>query len=174
MAIVQQRTELEITVDAGQAGNTIKTDLIAVVDNGAGPIESNTIPLTTIPTHLGRSLIAVADNTAERLHKFAKRNNDDAYVDPLSIPVFAGIIPDLDLIIDVLMTPVDYSGYFTNGGVPTSYAMTTVPTGCAFDTVTCILSGTPTALSGTNPFVSATNANGTADSNVFNIAVAAA
>jgi len=86
-------------------------------------------------------------------------------------PVLISAIPNLTLTQDVLMTPYDTSVHFV--GQVDTYALTLTPTGLSFDTGTGILSGTPTSTGSTNPLVTATNVNGDAASNVFNIAVIA-
>jgi len=83
-------------------------------------------------------------------------------------PVFVGNIPGLDLDIDVAMTPVDYSTYFT-GAV--TYALVGSVAGLALDVNTGILSGTPTVAATTPLVVSATNPDGVASSNTFNCVV---
>jgi len=83
--------------------------------------------------------------------------------------IFFKTIPDMTLIVDVLMTPYDFSAHFA--GQIVDYTMTTTPTGLSFDPATGILSGTPTNVSSSNPIVSAGSAGQSAESNVFNIKV---
>lgn len=88
-----------------------------------------------------------------------------------SPPVFAGTIPDQELTVDVLMTPLDASAYFTGAS---SYSIAgTLPTGLSLDTGTGILSGTPTDV-GTfaSITITGTNGDGSDVSNSFTIFVA--
>ena len=83
-------------------------------------------------------------------------------------PVLLGTVPDVELVHNVLMTPIDYTTYF---GPADSYSMTVVPSGLTF--VAGVLSGTPTTLSSTNTVITATNLVGSSDSNTFLISVVA-
>ena len=76
-----------------------------------------------------------------------------------------GPVGDFAWVQDVEITPVDFSVYFK--GAITEYAMSTIPTGLTLDSETGILSGTPTAVSGGQAFVTASNQVGSADTNIF-------
>lgn len=91
-----------------------------------------------------------------------------------SPPVFSGTVPDQDYTEGVLITSLDTSTYFS--GSPTSYALTgTLATGLSFNTSTGVLSGTPTVVGATaGYYVTATNADGSDDTNTFSITVASA
>ena len=170
MSIVGVRTELEITADAHEDRSSIKTTLIQVMQEDGAPVESNTV-VADFTKYFGKALNPIANRAVVRYHKTALNINSDGIPvpPPLVPPVFTGPIPALPLVISVLMTPVDYSTYFT-GAV--SYALAPLPAGLAFDTVTGILSGTPTAAAVTAATVSATNPDGSAPSNAFDITVA--
>lgn len=88
-----------------------------------------------------------------------------------SPPVFAGTIPDQELIVDALMTPLDASTYFTGA---TSYSVTgSLPTGVTLDTGTGVLSGTPTVVGTFSGItITGTNGDGSDVSNSFVIYVA--
>lgn len=86
-------------------------------------------------------------------------------------PVFDGSIPDQELTVDVAMSDLDASAYFTGA---TSYGLSgALPTGLSFATDTGILSGTPTQV-GTFPgiTITGTNDDGSDASNEFTIFVA--
>ena len=86
--------------------------------------------------------------------------------------IFFKTIPDMSLVINVAMTPYDFSTHFA--GPVVDYTITTTPSGLAFDPITGILSGTPTNISSANPIVSAGSSGQSAESNAFRIAVVSA
>lgn len=92
----------------------------------------------------------------------------------VAAPAFSGTVPAIELVVDVAMTPVDLSSYFTGAAITYSF-LNGIPTGLSLNSSTGVLSGTPTveAVDGTNG-VRATNVTDTADSNNFSITVAAA
>lgn len=90
---------------------------------------------------------------------------------PDGAPVFIIPVNRINLVQGVEMTPYNFAAHFAQGE---TYAITTTPTGLAFDTGTGILSGTPTNVGGSSPFVTATNGEGSAQSNTFTIAVSVA
>jgi len=85
----------------------------------------------------------------------------------------------------VLMTNITDEAYTQNSaittkavsshwaGAPTGYTITALNEGLAMDPVTGDITGTPTAVDNFNPIVTATNDNGSTESNVFNIMVTA-
>lgn len=86
-------------------------------------------------------------------------------------PVFSGTIPNQDLKDAVAMSALNAAPYFNNS--PTSYAVIgTLPTGLSFATDTGILTGTPTLVGAFAIRISATNGDGTGQSNLFTIYVA--
>lgn len=86
-------------------------------------------------------------------------------------PGFSGTIPNQELTDDVAMSALNAAPYFSN--TPTSYAVIgTLPTGLSFATDTGILTGTPTQVGAFAVRISATNADGTGQSNLFTIYVA--
>lgn len=85
-------------------------------------------------------------------------------------PELISDIPNLELIINVEMTPYDTSTHFIRGD---TYSITSINPGLAFDENTGIISGTPTNLGASNPFVNAHNKYGSAQSNLISITVTA-
>lgn len=90
-------------------------------------------------------------------------------------PIFDGIVAQMNLIQDALMTPYDYSTHFTTGGAVDSYAVIsgTLPAGLSLDTGTGILSGTPTTVEAQAIVIGATNTTATVPTNSHTVAVTA-
>jgi hypothetical protein len=85
-----------------------------------------------------------------------------------------GPIADFALVVNVLMTPIDYSGYFTvTGSESLTFTATPLPTGVVLSTAG-IMSGTPTVIAAVSPVITATDTTlDTAVSNAFEIDVTA-
>ena len=94
-------------------------------------------------------------------------------VDDVPVPpeFVGGPVTDINLTVDVLMTPVDLSVYFTGAVL---YSLTEdVVKNLTFNVKTGVLSGTPIFV-GTGKYrVRGHNVDGLAVSNIFNIAVSA-
>lgn len=84
-------------------------------------------------------------------------------------PIWLTPIPDLQFVVDVAITPYDVSLHCL-ANIPTTYDISTLPAGLSMDTAG-VISGTPTAVGGAQPIVTASNANGTSDSNAFTISI---
>ena len=88
-----------------------------------------------------------------------------------NLAVWISDIPDFNLTAGVAMDPYDVSQHCVGAGI--TYTSPLLPTGLDLSTAG-ILSGTPANAGSANPLVTATNASGGADSNIFTISVAAA
>jgi hypothetical protein len=85
-----------------------------------------------------------------------------------NLAVWVSDIPDFDLIQNEAMDAYDVSQHCVGAGI--TYTAIVLPTGLSLST-DGILSGTPTNTGEADPLVTATNAGGDADSNIFNISV---
>ena len=96
-------------------------------------------------------------------------NEADITIEPeLQAPVFSGTIGNESFTIDVAITPIDYSGYFSTGGVVATYSMANAPTGLTIHADTGVVSGTPTVeATSSNVTITGTNATGSDTSNIF-------
>ena len=85
-----------------------------------------------------------------------------------------GPIADFALVVNVEMTPIDYSSYFTvTGSESLTFTATPLPTGLSMSTAG-VLSGTPTVIAAVSPVITATDTTlDTAVSNAFEIDVTA-
>ena len=87
-------------------------------------------------------------------------------------PVFIGTISDVVATQNVLITPIETAQHFIGGAVVT-YSADQLPSGLNIDGVTGIITGTPLVVNDTAVVITATNANGSDNSNSFNISVEA-
>jgi hypothetical protein len=90
-------------------------------------------------------------------------------------PVFSGTVAAQSYVEDSPISPLNLATFFS--GTVTSYAVQsgTLPTGLSLNTSTGVISGTPTTPAGATAIVvRATNSDGTADTNSFNITITAA
>ena len=88
-----------------------------------------------------------------------------------NLPIWMTPIPDLQFVVDVEITPYDVSQHCL-ANIPTTYTITTLPPGLTMDTAG-VISGTPTNIGSASPFVTASNAKGSSNSNSFNISIVA-
>ncbi|WP_334128293.1 putative Ig domain-containing protein [Sneathiella sp.] len=94
---------------------------------------------------------------------------------PVTAPEYTGSVSNLTLTENTAMTPVDFSEEF-GGGTPTSYSISSIPSGLSFNTSSGVLSGTPDDPDDdkTGVTVTATNSAGSDTTDPFNITVDAA
>lgn len=90
---------------------------------------------------------------------------------PVTIPVFSGVIPDMEFPEDSAIPNTNTAQYFTTGGSVETYSATGLPEGLVISGVGGVISGTPTTVGNYPVTVTGTNSAGSAVSNTFTITI---